>query len=137
MNQFPVACFAPDLTQDKLDDYEILGLHIKDPQIKDYYTRCLECVKQWWQLPESSLKAKTEIDVLHQGVNKKVSIVPLEKSHQEQLFNSLPWLTDCEPIGKAFDTIPQGELRDAAFHLLWYVIELTNDREPITQSKLS
>ncbi len=136
MSQFPVACFAPDLKKSQLGKYEDLMQTITDPQIKDYYGICLNCVKQWWELPESTVAPKETLKVLHQGAEKQFSVVPLETAHQEQLFDSIPWLSDCETIGKAFDILPQGELRNAAFHLLWYVTELTNDREPITQSKL-
>jgi hypothetical protein len=34
------------------------------------------------------------------------------------------------------DTPSQKSLRDAAFHLLWHVVELDKDREPITADKL-
>jgi hypothetical protein len=36
-----------------------------------------------------------------------------------------------------FDGLRAGELRNAAFHLLWFCKELTLDREPLTVDKLA
>ncbi len=37
-------------------------------------------------------------------------------------------------LGKVFDSLA-GDIRNAAYHLLWYARELTKDREPRTKDK--
>jgi hypothetical protein len=50
----------------------------------------------------------------------------------------VPWRYEIEAMQRLFDGIDpaEKELRDAAFHLLWFVTELERDREPVTNDKL-
>jgi hypothetical protein len=65
-------------------------------------------------------------------------IVPLHPAEVERIWDHVPWDHELDGIQRLFDAIPasQKDLRNAAFHLLWYAKELAHDREPITQDKL-
>jgi hypothetical protein len=76
--------------------------------------------------------SKLEGDTHQSGVGK---IIPLEKEEIERIWDVVPWPKECDVIGECFDKLT-GELRNAAFHLLWYARELAIDREPITNDKL-
>lgn len=117
-------CIAPAFTDETLARYEALAGTISDPQVKDAYQTCLNCVKKWWELPES-----TGRKVEH--FTGKAFAQALDKPVQDALLESIPWQDELQLIGQRFDSLPAGDLRNAAFHLLWYVVELNNDREPM------
>lgn len=138
------ACFAPDITDEKLAEYrQLIALH---PQtaIADSMQLCLLAVEQWWALPASSRESTRKV-MLHRanGDNQRrmvaVPLVPLESDHVHLLDAVLPWEHEIRSMASLFDTIDAAtdkKLRDAAFHLLWFVTELSLGREPMTQSVL-
>lgn len=119
--------FAPPLTDEKLAAYASLA-DGASPEVKDAMGTCLACVKKWWDLPFSGPTGSTPHP---SGVG---TIVPLDEPIAAALEPHIPWKHEIAAIQWLFDNIPAGqkELRDAAFHLLWHVIELDLDREPIT-----
>jgi hypothetical protein len=154
-NTIPVACFAPPLTDELLDHYAALADAAPGP-VRDAMGECLAAVRAWWDLPEST-RQDVERWTLNQpppnlppekrerfaasvaGRPKGFTVVPLEESHVKALWDLVPWRYEIEAMQGLFDGIdPVGakELRDAAFHLLWFVTELERDREPVTQDKL-
>ena len=50
--------------------------------------------------------------------------------------SDLPSTEQLRECGERFDRLPRGELRDAAFHLLWFATELSLGREPITNDTI-
>lgn len=119
---------APALTENSLSAYR--DLIPDNGPISDAMKTLILCVEKWWELPESSGQDKQ----YHPSVGGEV--VKLDKEIQDQLYDLIPWEHELKAMGQLFSTISivsQKQLRDAAFHLLWYVKELSFDREPITQ----
>lgn len=153
-NKLPVGCFAPPLTDATLAEYEqmIAGLGDDRAEIKDYMRQCLDCVRRWWDLPESKRTDGKTFDIRHKGKPHTFRTVPLENAHVEALWDATPWMNELVAMERVFDTLPHGtievnnrcevvdaaahDLRNAAFHLLWHAKELTLDREPLTSDKL-
>jgi len=143
VNTLPVACFAPALTDEKLAAYTALADRAEGP-IKDALQTCLKAVKQWWELPASTRTDGEQLQIFdredpnQERRARNIPIVPLEEKHQGDLNDAIPWPHEIASMQALFDTIPpeQKELRDAAFHLLWHLIELSNDREPLTRDKV-
>lgn len=133
--------FAPPLTAEQLDHYESLS-HSAPDNVGDGMRRLVSMLRMFWETPESTAKPR-----LHPvGVG---YIVDLEDSEIERIWDVVPWLNaeqrekngkigddDCDQYSRLFDVLQPGELRNAAFHLLWYARELANDREPMTNDKL-
>lgn len=137
--QLPVACFAPPLTDALLARYETVIAALPASPVGDAMRACLAPVKVWWDLPESKADPdKPRLKILHRGRDVSVVIRDLEPGIAAALFDAIPWGYELEGIERLFDAIPaaQKELRDAAFHLLWYAKELNLDREPVTQADL-
>ncbi len=132
--KLPVACLAPPLTDVKLAKYAALGTQLVG-EIASEYARCLACVKAWWELPESKLPAVKFTAVKGGHTPAEMHVVPLEAGHIASLDAVTPWLRELETLKTLFDVLT-GEVRDAAFALLWYAIEISLDREPVTQEKL-
>jgi len=134
----PVACFAPALTDEKLASYEKTIATLPHSAAKSAMEACLVCVKAWWELPESkrSPSARWEF-VRPEGKKATCPEVPLEPDHVAALDAVTPWSYECDAMAKIFDEIPVDDTsRDVAFHLLWYAMEITRDREPMSQDKL-
>lgn len=138
---FPVACFAPPLTDALLDRYAqtITKLPGKHGELRDALSGCLKAVRLWWDLPESKGKAgDRNLQVLHRGQEKRVKVISLTDELIDTLWDAVPWPYELDAMQSLFDRIPaeEKELRDLAFHLCWHCRELTLDREPLTQDKL-
>lgn len=123
--------FAPPLTDELLSRYETL-IYGTDAQtqIGEALRSVLNCVKHWWSLPESTGGRK----IAHPSG--KGVILPLDEPIATELFDSIPWTDDLNTFQKLFDEQLSGDIRHAAFHLLWHVKELDLDREPITSDKV-
>lgn len=139
--RFPVACFAPDLTDEKLAIYESLIHALPIGPLKHALSLCLRAVKIWWELPVSTRKNIARVLVVRNGKEQQVPVVPLEESWCQEgaaLWEAVPWDYELESMQALFDKInpEEKQLRDAAFHLLWHAKELCQDREPLTQSVL-
>lgn len=141
---FPVACFAPPLSDELLNTYQELTRGISGP-VADAMLTCLIPVRLWWKLPESKCPGQT-LKIFHrtdpnvERVETPIKVTPLEEQHKKDLWDSIPWGYEIDAIQKLFDTISpatNNALRNAAFHLLWYVRELNADREPLTQEALA
>lgn len=66
-------------------------------------------------------------------------VVPLEEEEIKRIWDHVPWKEELDMYSAVFEEIPPGtnrDLRNAAFHLLWYGRELELDREPMTTDKL-
>jgi hypothetical protein len=75
------------------------------------------------------------------------SVIPLKEEEIQRIWDYVPWndsvpgdhVNECAQLAELFDGIDpvqKKDLRDAAFHLLWYAQELALDREPITTDSL-
>lgn len=140
-DKFPVSCFAPELTEEKLARYEQLVNGMTNPEQKQAMQECLHCVKAWWELPESKRDDGDRYKVLHRGEEKIVQMVPLEADHVKLLDATTPWMRTLMTLSNSqetglIDDLPHGELRNAVHHLIWLCKEITLDREPMTQAML-
>jgi hypothetical protein len=161
VDRLPVACFAPPLTEDVLAGYRALA---DDPpadlphrgEVADALRTLLACVERWWGLPASKRTDGPVWYVSHRGrpgaqvKTVQVRETPLEDAHVAELWDVTPWMRELDGFGGytndrkeyvpgLFDLIPNEthkEVRDAAYHLLWYCKELTLDREPLTRDVL-
>lgn len=153
--RIPNACFAPELTDEKLGEYQdrVASIPNDERELKDVLSALLNCVLTWWALPVSEKPAKEKFTFLHRGETKEIGVVPLEDAHVEALWDVTPYFRETESIEKFLDGLPLGtveenyccrivdqaafDLRTMAFHLLWHVKEIALDREPLTQDKLT
>ena len=125
--------FAPPLTDAKINQYRgIINSHEPGP-LKDAMQTLLACCEKWWDLPEA---AGTAAWAHPSG---KGQVVTLQDDHAAELFGLIPWEHELNAMQSLFDSIDpvaKRDLRNCAFHLLWYVKELEMDREPLTNDKL-
>lgn len=140
VHHIPTACFAPELTDELVSKYTTLIAACDNDEVKEAGMECLACVKKWWELPESQRKDVEVFNTLHGPADNrklhKYELQPLEEVHVKELWDVVPWQSECERMGKLFDTVTDTALRNALFHLLWFCTELTLDREPLTRDKL-
>ena len=125
--------FAPPLTDELLAQYEALAQQA-EPQVRDALGVLLKCVAHWWELPESTGAGRPHL-------SGRGMIIDLDPDVAKKLWEFIPWPHEIAAIQGLLDTLPSDtpahkSLRDAAFHLLWHVVELDKDREPITADKL-
>lgn len=123
--------FAPPLDDAKLARYQDLAANAS-AQIKDLMTKLIEMLKVFRQTPKSTLPA-----VKHPSG--RGLIVPLDAVEIERIWAHVPWAEELTMYGQVFDQIDpviDKEVRDAAFHLLWFGRELCLDREPTTNDLL-
>lgn len=142
-SQIPVACFAPPMTEEKLTQYTSLIDALPAGAVREAMSTLMACVKAWWALPESKrpVPADGRFTIRHQGRDVTYGATPLEEEHVKKLWDVTPWLHEMAGLSTPndnglFDSLPLGDLRNAAFHLLWHCREITLDREPITLDKL-
>ena len=124
--------FAPPLSDEKLAAYEAMINGMAESPLKTALQTCLTCVKQWWDLPESTGNGRPH----PVGIG---YIVDLDEAVKQSLWDAIPWQHEIEAMQRLFDAIPadtERDLRNIAFHLLWHVKELDLDREPLTNDKL-
>jgi hypothetical protein len=156
------ACFPHPLTDELLAKYEALAA-AAPAQLKEIMQKLLVPIKMWWELPEST---RTDVDIQHvlhrtdpkqERVLTPIQIRPLEMEHQKHLWDAIPWDHELEGMQKVLLALPDGvtevhvphgenynkvtdqaafDLRNAAWHLWWYVAELYQDREPLTREAL-
>ena len=120
--------FAPQITDDKLEEYRQLAGNVHDQRCSEYMIQLVEMLDMFNETPESSLP----------GTKHPLAgmVVPLEDAEIKRIWDKVPYMEECDLIGKAFDILPPGEQRHAAYHLLLYARELTLDREPMTQERV-
>jgi hypothetical protein len=123
--------FAPPLGVAGLDRYRQLA-ETASGQVKDYILELCNMLATFWQTGESQNGGTPH-------PSGRGTIIPLEDEEIQRIWDVVPWPNECDLMGQVFDSIDpvaDKDLRNAAFHLLWYARELTADREPITNDKL-
>lgn len=120
--------FAPPLDESKLAAYEALAA-TADRRVKEQMSQLIAMLRVFWETGESKAEPqRSPIGVL---------VTPLEDDEIDRIWDHVPYPDECDGIGRVFDTLPDGAIRNAAFHLLWYARELAADREPVTNDKLT
>jgi hypothetical protein len=123
--------FAPPLPDDKLSAYETLAV-TADEQTREAMLKLATMVRKFRETPDSVQPGTPHPS--GRGV-----IVPLEDAEIQRIWDVVPWMEELKMYGQLFEKISateQRDLRNAAFHLLWFGKELCSDREPITNDKL-
>jgi len=123
--------FAPPLDADTLADYKSLAATAPE-QVGEYMRDLIQMLKVFRETPDSEQPGKPH-------PSGRGTIVPLEDAEIKRIWDVVPWKEELDVMGGVFDNIDpltQRELRNAAFHLLWFGRELCADREPITTDKL-
>lgn len=152
--------FAPPLDKDKIARYRQLAKSADDLRVRDAMLPLCEMCSVFFQTPRSKRAAHTHPvgEFIDMEGNKRTApaIVPLEEKEIERIWNHVPWDYECDALGTLFETLWTGmeermvngilqmvlvdpharDLRNAAFHLLWFARELTRDREPLTNDML-
>lgn len=122
--------FAPPITDEVLDRYEDLAGIASSGPVKDEILKLIEMVRVFRQTPDSSLPSEPH-------PSGRGEIVPLEDAEIQRIWDHVPWDHEIDALKNLFDLIPADSmLRNPAFHLLWYAVELSKDREPITIDRL-
>jgi hypothetical protein len=122
--------FAPPLTDETLARYRAVidGLDERSP-VRGAMADLLACAAAWWAQPESTGAGRPH-------GSGRGTVVSLDPAVADALWDAVPWPHECDAMQALFDGLAPGEVRDAAFHLLWFAKELTQDREPISADKL-
>ena len=124
--------FAPPLGPSELANYKLIIANCTNPQVKEAMTKLHGMVVEFQRTPRSKMQGSPHASGM--GV-----VVPLEPEEVARMDQHVPWREELDMYDKLFDAlspIEQRDLRNAAFHLLWYGYELLLDREPITKDQL-
>jgi hypothetical protein len=124
--------FAPEMSE---TDFRYYKSRIDQTDVEtvlgDYLRKTLKPIETWWDLPES-VGPSGELHKSGRGV-----LQPLDAEVLEALWEDIPWEPEINAIQAEFEKMPTGELRNIAFHLLWYLKELNLDREPLTRQRVN
>lgn len=126
--QYIGGSFAPPLATEQLEQYKSLAT-TADAQTAEYMGVLVRMLEKFRETPDSQLSGTPH--PAGRGV-----IVPLEDAEIQRIWDYVPWESELELYSQCFDKLPPGDLRNAAFHLLWFGRELCQDREPITNDKI-
>lgn len=94
-----VACLSPQITEEKLKQYEELA-KTAEPDVQDGFMTCLKVVKAWWDLPES-----TTDKIPHPS--RKAVVQALDDTTKVALWDLIPWGDELDMIQLRFDKIDQ------------------------------
>lgn len=122
--------FAPPLTEELLERYRATIDAMPAGALRDAVDALHRCAAAWWEQPESTGDGRPH-------ASGKGVIVDLDEPIVAALDPTTPWAYECDAIQALLDASTiTGEARHAAYHLLWFAKELTQDREPITADKV-
>jgi hypothetical protein len=124
--------FAPPLPPERLARYRELA-ESATPQVREAMTKLCDMVEAFGRTPRSRAPGAPHPS------GAPIAIVPLEQAEIERMDEHVPWQEELDVFAGWFDRIDparQKELRDAAFHLLWFGRELFLDREPLCSDQL-
>lgn len=133
--------FAPPLDLGALKGYRDLAFVASGP-VAEAMQKLARMVEVFQETPESTLAGTPHpatIDLIDKSGKPipPMMVVPLEQAEITRIDERVPWDHEIEGYRGLFEALPTGSLRNAAFHLLWFAIELSKDREPLTSDKLS
>ena len=131
MTQLPTrigGSFAPPLDSSKLSTYRSLAKSAPE-EARGY----METLCDMMEIYHDEDESKNESAPHPSGLG---TITMLEEDQIKRLWDHVPWPRECDAMQHCFEELPPGELRNAAFHLLWYGKELADDRQPLTNDKL-
>lgn len=124
--------FAPPLDAATVARYRDLAVDADDKATESYILQLCDMVDLFLETPASPLPGTPH-------PSGRGTITPLEDGEMRRIYNAVPWSHECDMMGRVFsglDPVARRDVRNAAFHLLWYARELTIDRQPITTDRL-
>jgi hypothetical protein len=123
------ACCAPPLTDELLADYTQRLLSSTDDEVLGAADKVIALATAWWNAPFS--------DGFEGRVYERHDVYDLSGPALEAIKTHRLRKYELEAIGRVFDRLSDVPMRNAAFHLLWFCIELSADCEPITTDRLA
>lgn len=123
--------FAPPMDDAKLASYYELA-EKAPPAVRDEMQKLCRMMEVFGETPRSRQRGTPHPS----GMG---AIVPLEPAEIHRIDQHVPYEHECKMLTELFETLDpeeQRDLRNAAFHLLWFAVELCKDREPITNDQL-
>jgi hypothetical protein len=130
--------FAPPIDAAKVESYRKLA-ESADPQVGDAMGKLLDMIELYLDAPAPKKAAKAKADAGKPHPSGLGTIFAMPKEEVERLWDVVPWQDETNMYLAVFDRIDPVKdkaLRDAAFHLGWFAVELGKDRVPITTDKL-
>lgn len=128
--------FAPPLSPEQIQEYKALAKDAENEAVQDQMLALCKMLEVFWETPKS-----TEEGTPHRSG--RGTITKLAQVEIKRIWDVVPWSHECDAMQKLFDDLPNGspnskqrKVRNAAFHLLWFAKELTQDREPITNDQI-
>ena len=135
-----VACLAPSLTDEKLAEWvEKINAVENGTELRDALDTLLKCVLEWWNIRESTEKTIVASTGVANVSGPDVRLQHFDDELKDLLFETTPWMKELNVLGELFeslDPITQTDLRNMAFHMLWFAKEICNDREPLTLDRI-
>ncbi len=127
--------YAHELTDAELASYLDLA-NKADAAIKEAMLELYDLVKKWWDIPVSKTP-KTPVHVLTAaGLLHDHSTHQLLDEESMEAMKGLGFQVDTLLMfQKRFENIQDTATCDAAHHLLWHAIELSQGREPMTKKE--
>jgi hypothetical protein len=130
--------FAPPIDSSKLSSYRSTinaqatgAAQDSVPfRVKDQLLGLCNMVEAFQQTPASANASKPHPS----GTG---TITFLEEAEIQRIWDLVPFDWELKALQAELDKLDSKDpLRNPAFHLLWFAIELTNDREPLTNDRL-
>lgn len=135
-----VACLAPALTEEKLAKWQELINNLQmGSELRDALETLFKCVEAWWNARESTEKHVVAATGAGFVSGPDVRLQKFDGELKDLLFETTPWMKELKLYDDLLESIhpeSEKELRDAAFHMLWFAKEICNDREPLTLDRI-
>lgn len=139
MSQLPTrvgGSFAPPVDKDMLEAYRAAA-ESAPAEVQEAIGKLADMVEHFQKTPRSKARGSPHPS------GAPILITPLEEAEVKRIWDHVPWETECDMYQRLFDALPVGakgsaeaNLRNAAFHLLWFAKELSRGREPLTNDQL-
>jgi len=131
-----ITCFAPPLSPGKIGAYRALAEGCGNRRCKQEMLALIKMVEVSRETPESSIPAINHPIGVLPSTGRVPQVIPLEQQEIDRIQDLVPTGDDCDLISSVFKQLEDTETKNAAYHLLWFARELSQNREPITQDKL-
>jgi hypothetical protein len=123
-----VDSYAPPITPVMMETYKGLAKTANRP-VREAMEKLIDMHEVFYQTPPSDLASEPS----RTGVG---TVTRLKDEEIDRIDPLVPWPHECDALKVLFGGISAGPLRNAAHHLLWFAVELSEDREPLTNDKL-
>lgn len=119
--------FAPRITVEKVAEYRAIAEGVQDRETQAHMLDLCDMMDTWLQTPDIPMQSAGPFGQ---------PIAKLPKDEIDRIWDTVPWPRECKLIGECFAELTDNAQKNAAHHLLWYAVELSNDRQPCTKDLL-